>query len=1323
MAREAAASRSSAGGRRRRRRSSGPPPAPSARPPAAVSVEGLEARIDECMLADRRRYRGRLRRAAAAPAALERLAAEIQASAALVAARRASVPPLRFADELPIVARRDELMRAIAAHQVVVVCGETGSGKSTQLPKLCLALGRGAAGAIGHTQPRRIAARAIAARIAAELGSPLGGTVGYRVRFDERSGPRTLVKVVTDGMLLAEIETDRRLERYDTLIVDEAHERSLNVDFLLGYLKQLLPRRPELKLIITSATIDPQRFARHFDGAPVIEVSGRTYPVEVRYRPPDETIGDDDDAAMQHLGTVLEEAMATGPGDILVFQPGEREIRETAAFLAKQRRVDLDIVPLYARLPAGEQQRIFAPHGGRRIVIATNVAETSLTVPGIRFVVDTGLARISRYSPGRKVQRLPVEPISRASADQRKGRCGRVASGVCFRLYAQTDLEGRPAYTDPEIRRASLAAAILRMESMRLGHVSEFPFVDAPQTKQVNDGYTLLQELGAIDAGRRLTELGRRLARLPVDPRLGRMLLAASELGCLDDVLIIASALSVQDPRVYPFESREAAQRQHARFASSGSDFLALLELWRCYHGWRRAHSRRRLGALCREQFLSLHRLVEWADLHRQLKQLVSSIGLRSNDGAADAVVIHRAVLTGLLGNVAVREEDGRYLGARGKRLAVFPGSALAGRTPRWIMAAELVETGRLYARTVAAVRPEWIERAAAAQLQRTYSEPHWDRRTGRVVAFEQVTLYGLVLVARRRTSYAAVDPAHAREIFIREALLPGALDTDGAFLAHNRALVEQISALEDRIRRRDLLADAEALFDFYDERLASGVCTTRGFESWRRRIEREEPRRLFVDRARLLQREPAELTAARFPDRLTIGAAVVELDYRFDPGSERDGVTARVPLALLNQLEQARFDRVVPALLREKLIALVKTLPKAVRRTLVPVPDHVDRLLPAVIADPRPVAEALSAALERLGVVVDARTWDEQALPAHLRMGLSVRGDDGEELAFGRDLRALQAELGERAQRSFERASPRRFERDGIRSWDFGDLPEHVEFEVAGVRTVGFPALVDCGASVAIRVRDVAARAGAETREGVRRLFMLALPEQSRYLRRKLPGIDRLCLYYVRLGPCAELRDDMVRAAQDRVLFPQGSVVRRQRDFERVRQTAAGVLAEVAAGLCALVGDILEARQRLLGRLAELDGEPWRPVRQEIEAQHEHLVYPGFVSATPVEWLPHLPRYLDAARRRVETLRRDPGRDRARAEAIAPLWRRYLDHGCDRSAAGADPALVRYRWLVEELRVSLFAQQLGTAEPVSITRLENQWRTIGDAASSAGDH
>ncbi|MGA7800572.1 MAG: ATP-dependent RNA helicase HrpA, partial [Gammaproteobacteria bacterium] len=922
--------------------------------PSALAA--LAQDLPECMLADRGPFEKRLRalqrrarQGRAVDSGMKELSAAVARSRAVRERRLAALPVPQYPDALPVVLRREEIRSAIAAHQVVIVCGETGSGKTTQLPKICLELGRGVAGMIGHTQPRRIAARSLAARIAEELRSAVGRAVGYKVRFNDRVGQDSFIKVMTDGILLAETQGDRDLSQYDTLIIDEAHERSLNIDFLLGYLKQLLPRRPDLKVIITSATIDPERFSRHFDDAPVIEVSGRTYPVEIRYRGVE---GGTSDTGERDLGQsvvdAVDELARAGSGDVLVFLPGEREIRETAERLRKHHPPHTEILPLYARLSAAQQNRVFQNHRGRRIVLATNVAETSLTVPGIRYVVDTGLARISRYSYRTKVQRLPIEPVSQASADQRAGRCGRVAAGICIRLYGEEDYQARVRYTEPEIRRTNLASVILQMLSLGLGDIERFSFIDPPDSRYVRDGFKLLHELGAVDGRERLTDLGRQLARLPVDPRLGRMLLAARDEHCLEEALVIVSALAVQDPRERPLDQQQAADEKHRLFSDPRSDFLGYLKLWQSYHEQQRHLSQNKLRKWCREHFLSFMRLRDWHDTHRQLKELATGMGMHLNQVAAEYDAVHRALLTGLLGNVAVKTDAREYTGARNLKLTIFPGSALARKGPKWIMAAELLETARRYAHTVAAVEPQWVERLAGGLVKRNYFEPHWEKRAAQVAAFETVSLYGLMLAARRRVNFGPIDPVLSRELFIRGALVQGDYQTKARFFAHNRALIEEIEGLEAKSRRRDLLVDEALLYRFYDERIPAGIYSGSAFERWRREAERARPGLLELTREHLMQHGAQGITQAQFPDHLEIGGLRLALSYHFEPGSDNDGVTATVPLAAVNQLAPEPFEWLVPGLLGEKVTLLIKSLPKGLRRHFVPAPQFADACLQA---------------------------------------------------------------------------------------------------------------------------------------------------------------------------------------------------------------------------------------------------------------------------------------------------------------------------------------------------------------------------------------
>ena len=1274
----------------------------------SFSYNRLKRQIDQAMACDRHRLLQRLRRKPAGDE-LARLQADIEASVARRARRAAQRPRPKFSAELPVIERREDIAEAIAHNQVVIVCGETGSGKTTQLPQICLDLGRGVAGLIGHTQPRRLAARSVARRIAEELDSPLGEAVGYKVRFSDQVSEQSYIKLMTDGILLAETQHDRFLSHYDTLIIDEAHERSLNIDFLLGYLKQLLPRRPDLKLIITSATIDPQRFSRHFGDAPIIEVSGRTYPVEIRYRP---LAGEDERDEVQAIVAAVDELAREGPGDVLVFLAGERQIRETAEALRKHHPPATEILPLYARLGAAEQARVFRPHRGRRIVLATNVAETSLTVPGIRYVVDPGRARISRYSYRSKIQRLPIEPISQASANQRSGRCGRVSAGIAIRLYAEEDYQARPAFTEPEIQRTSLASVILQMAALKLGEVEDFPFVDPPDPRYIRDGYKLLQELGAVDAARAITSLGRRLARLPLDPRLGRMILAAGQEGCVDEVLVICAALSIQDPRERPFDKSQAADEQHRRFNEQDSDFLAYLALWRYYREQERHLSQNKLRKLCKKEFLSYNRLREWRDIWSQLKRVAGELGLRSNTQPAPADAIHRALLSGLLANVGLKHEKHEYLGARNSRFHLFPGSALAKKPPTWLMAAEIVETRKVYARTVARIEPAWIEQVGAHLLKRSYHQPHWEKRAGRVVAFERVTLYGLVLVARRKVNYGPLDPAEARRIFIRAALVAGELNTRAAFHRHNRALLAQIEGLEAKARRQDVLVDEEALAAFFDQRLPAEIHSATQLERWLKQDPAHDER-LKLDRATVMREDATLVSGEQFPDQLLIDGLCLPLRYRLEPGSEQDGVIVRIPLAVLAQLRAEPFQWLVPGLLEEKVAWLIKSLPKRLRRHFVPVPHYARACVEAMKPGEGSLTAALARQLQRIaGIEVGADAWRDEELPAHLRMYFEVVDAEGRVLAGGSDLAALQARLQTQAGEGFARVKPRGLERQGLRSWDFGPLPERTTLRDGGLELIAYPALVDRGETVDLCLLNDADEARRETRAGVRRLFMLSLAREHAYLLRNLPGIERLCLEYHKLGDCQALKQDIVAAVFDQLFLAAGEV-RDEKTFAQRLAAGKGELVSRANELCRLLGEILPLYRELDKRLSGKLSPAWLNAVADMREQLQHLVYPGFVLATPAPWLAQMPRYLKALRRRLDKLPGGEARDRQAMLTVAPFWQRYRQ----RSEALAQPLpreLEHFRWMIEELRVSLFAQELKTRFPVSAKRLEKYWAELG---------
>jgi ATP-dependent helicase HrpA len=1229
--------------------------------------------------------------------------------------RLRNLPQPTYPEELPVVARREEIARAISGNQVVIVCGETGSGKTTQLPKICLELKRGVAGLIGHTQPRRIAARTVAARIAAELKSPLGHAVGYKVRFADKLSSNTYIKLMTDGILLAETQGDRLLNAYDTLIIDEAHERSLNIDFLLGYVKRILPRRPDLKLIVTSATIDAERFSRHFEGAPVIEVSGRTYPVEMRYRPLGS--GDDDkeeqDMEQAILDAADELARERGGGDILVFLPGEREIRDTAELLRKHHPPGTEILPLYARLSFEEQARVFKPGSSRRIVLATNVAETSLTVPGIHYVIDPGLARVNRYSLRNKVEQLQVEKISRASANQRAGRCGRVAAGVCIRLYAEEDYAARPEYAEPEILRSSLAAVILRMKSLKIGEIEDFPFLEPPTPRMIADGYQLLAELGAVDEKNQLTPVGWQLAKFPIDPRIARMIVAAKQENCLAEVLVIAAALTLQDPRERPYERAEAADRAHQAFQDERSDFLGYLKLWAFFEeALKHKKSNRKLAEMLHANFLSHRRMREWRDIHGQLAAHTGELGMLASETPASYEQIHRALLAGLLGNIGFKNEEGEYLGARAIKFSIFPGSVLRKAQPKWVMAAELAETTRLYARCVAKIDSEWIEPVAKALVKKHYFDPHWEKERAMVVAFERVTLYGLTIVPKRRVHYGPIDPKGAREIFIRRALAAGDYLTRAPYYENNQILIKDVRELEHKARRRDVLVDEQSIFEFYDALIPPHIHNGAAFEKWRREAESQNPKLLHLTRDYLMRHAASDITEAQFPESMHAGGAELKLVYRFDPGHALDGVTMIVPLVLLNTLDAADFDWLVPGLIRDKVTFAFKALPKTIRRNLVPVPEQVTAFLTE--CEKR---ESLAAALARYvqraaGTPVATEVLETIEYPPYLRMNYQVTDDGGRELAGGRDLAALKVQLGQAAQLTFGKAEPG-IERDDIRVWDFGDLPQEISFSRAGSKLTGYPALVDEGNSVAIRLFDIRQSAQAAMRVGVARLMRIALKEQMKQLEKNLRGFEQAALQLRVVASADDLRDDLVAAVTDRAFLGEDALPRTLKEYESQLKRARTRLPAVSEAACRLFTGSAAEYHNVSLKLNGA-GTGLSRVAADIRAQLSRLVYKGFLSATPWEQLAHLPRYLKAMQLRLEKYARDPERDAKHAQSIAELWKRYeerLDR--QRKTGTVDPRLEEFRWLLEELRVSLYAQELKTPFPVSYKRLDKIWNAM----------
>lgn len=1320
-----------------------------------ISIAELGARVEHALLADRWRLRRALREAERSQGAgrrcderLKRVAEELERSIAYRQARRAGVPHVRYDDRLPVAARRGEIAQAIRSRQVVIVCGDTGSGKSTQLPKICLELGRGLEGFIGHTQPRRIAARSVAARIAEELGTPLGQQVGFKVRFTDATDPRTYIKLMTDGVLLAESHHDPYLNHYDTLILDEAHERSLNIDFLLGYLKRLLPRRPDLKLIVTSATIDARRFAEHFEpvagDVPVIMVSGRTYPVEVRYRPAaDDKEGDDAGGECALLGAV-DELIAAGDGDVLIFMPTEQEIHAAAkalrGHLSGKSNKPTEILPLYARLSTAEQNRIFQPHAGRRIVIATNVAESSLTVPGIAHVIDTGTARISRYAPRSKIQRLPIEPISRASADQRKGRCGRLGPGVCVRLYSEDDYLHREAYTPPEILRSDLAAVVLQAEALRLGGLADFPFLDPPRSEAVSDAYRTLFELGAADYERRLTEVGRQLSRLPVDPRIGRIILAAAKENCLHDVLIIAAALEVQDPRERPPEAREAADDAHARTTDEQSDFLSYLKLWKFYHELKSDLSRNQLAKVCRAKFLSHNRMRQWLDVHRQLVRHCTQAGFDVRPRPTDYQRIHRALLTGFLSSIAVRTGPYEYLVAGGQKALLWPGSAAYASPPKWLLASEVVETSRRYLRTVARINPGWIEPLAVHLIEREYRDPHWDPGVGAAMAVERISLFGLTIVRQRRIRLASVDQAEAREVFIEHGLVKGGYQTRARFLSANQQLLADLERWQRKVRRHGLLRGEHARYAFYNRRLPAEVCDGQSFERWHREAERREPGLLLMSTSDLLTEPEAFHIDAIFPEALLMKRLRLPLDYCFEPGSAHDGITATVPKEGFHELDARRLEWLVPGLLEEKVAALIKSLPKTMRRALVPVPDTTKRVVGELKFGEGDLLAATAHLLTRFaGEAIQPDDFRLSQLPDHLRLRLRVVDATGRAVAVGRDLADIRRQLradgqpatppGEetRSGRSQTVAdslnvpslsaagAQAKFCRSGLTTWDFDDLPEQLRIDVNGVAQTRYPALADRGAGVSWQLVDSAETAAHLTRGGVRRLLTLAVCDQVEPHLAWWPGWSKLLASGAPLGDAAYWNREVTDAIVDRAFLNEGPAPRSRQQFEQTLSEGREQIGLAVQEILPLVSTLLRDYGRARGALGQLTGTQIGCAVSDIERQLGELMAPGFLCAAPPQMLQSYPRYFRAIEQRLDGLRAgELVRDRQAFEQIDARWHAYLALAAQHRAEETfDPRVAEYRWLLEEFRVSLFAPEPGTPMPVSAQRLDELWAKI----------
>ncbi|MGD8105984.1 ATP-dependent RNA helicase HrpA [Pantoea sp. FN0302] len=1277
------------------------------------------ARLDKVTLRDRQRLQRRLHGAKKVknPTAWQSIAEELEKEFALaeqrLQQRQTATPVIRFPENLPVSQKQQEIADAIRDHQVIIVAGETGSGKTTQLPKICLTLGRGVKGLIGHTQPRRLAARTVANRIADELETSLGGCVGYKVRFNDQVSDNTQIKLMTDGILLAEIQQDRLLMQYDTIIIDEAHERSLNIDFLLGYLRELLPRRPDLKVIITSATIDPQRFSRHFNNAPVVEVSGRTYPVEVRYRPVVNDVDDSDRDQLQAIFDAVDELAQESSGDILIFMSGEREIRDTADALSKRDLPHTEILPLYARLSNAEQNRVFQSHSGRRIVLATNVAETSLTVPGIKYVIDPGTARISRYSYRTKVQRLPIEPVSQASANQRKGRCGRVSEGICIRLYSEEDFLSRPEFTDPEILRTNLASVILQMTALGLGDISAFPFVEAPDKRNIQDGVRLLEELGAIteeENGRyRLTPSGRQLAQLPVDPRLARMVLEAQKYGCVREVMIIVAALSIQDPRERPVEKQQAADEKHRRFADKESDFIAFVNLWNYLQEQQKALSGNAFRRQCKTDYLNYLRVREWQDIYTQLRQVVRELGMPVNSEPAPYREIHTALLTGLLSHIGMKDaEKQEFSGARNARFSIFPGSSLFKKPPKWTMVAELVETSRLWGRIAARLDPEWIEPIAQHLLKRSYSEPHWEKAQGAVMAMEKVTLYGLPIVNARKVNYGKIDPQLSRELFIRHALVEGDWQTRHAFFKANQKLRSEVEDLEHKSRRRDILVDDETLFAFYDSRVAHEVVSARHFDSWWKKASQQTPDLLSFDKEMLIKQGADKVSKLDYPNFWQQGNLKLRLSYQFEPGADADGVTVHIPLPLLNQVEESGFEWQIPGLRRELIVALIKSLPKPVRRNFVPAPNYAEAFLGRVTSTEMPLMDALEREFRRMtGVTIDRDAWQWDQVPDHLKITFRVLDEHNRKLKEGKDLTALKTALKSKVQETLSKVADDGLEQSNLHIWSFGDLPSQFEQKRGSYSVKAWPALVDEKDSVAIRLFDSQHEQQKMMWRGQRRLLLLNIPSPIKYLHEKLPNKAKLGLYFNPYGKVLELIDDCITCGIDKLMAENGGPVWKHEEYQQLHEKVRAGLNDTVVEIAKLVEQILTAVFNINKRLKGRVDMTMALGLSDIKAQMSGLVYRGFVTQNGWKRLPDTLRYLRAIERRLEKLPVDPHSDRARmlkVEQVQQAWQSWLNKLPP--ARRDDEDVQEIRWMIEELRVSYFAQQLGTPYPVSDKRI-----------------
>lgn len=1286
----------------------------------ANTAKSLQQALQQCLIKDRFRLNKRIIGASkivkeqARTAVFDEIALDIARSMMVVSQREAQKMTIEYPEQLPVSQKRDDIARAIEQHQVVIVAGETGSGKTTQLPKICAELGRGKYGLIGHTQPRRLAARSVANRIAEEMQCELGGVVGYKVRFNDQISEQTQIKLMTDGILLAEIQHDRYLNQYDTIIIDEAHERSLNIDFILGYLRQLLPRRPDLKVIITSATIDPERFSKHFDNAPIIEVSGRTFPVETRYRPlVSETDSDRDQ--LEGIFDAVDELCLEGLGDILIFMNGEREIRDTADALAKRKLRDTEIVPLYARLSSGEQNKIFQPHSGRRIVLATNVAETSLTVPGIKYVIDPGTARISRYSYRTKVQRLPIEPISQASANQRKGRCGRVEEGICIRLYSEEDFLSRPEFTDPEILRTNLASVILQMTALGLGDVEAFPFVEAPDKRHIQDGVRLLEELGAMnpeisDPKKRLTTIGRQLARLPIDPRLARMVLEAPRLGCLKEVMIIASALSIQDPRERPSDKQQASDEKHRRFVDEDSDFVTLINLWHYLQEQQKVLNSNAFRRQCKQDYLNYLRVREWQDVYFQIHQSMREMDYKLNDQPANYDSLHSAILVGLLSHIGSKDaEKNEYQGARNARFNIFPASGLFKKQPKWVMSAELVETSKLWARIVAKIQPEWIEPLAKHLIKRSYSEPHWSKKSAAVMAYEKVTLYGVPIVAKRAVNYGAIDVPLSREIFIRSALVEGDWQTKHAFFKQNRALLLEVEELEHKSRRRDILVDDEELFQFYDQRVGAEVVSGRHFDAWWKKASRDNPDLLSFEKEMLVKGDASHITELDYPNFWHQNGIKLKLSYQFEPGIDSDGVTVHIPLPILNQIEPQGFDWQIPGLRHQLVVSLIKSLPKTLRKNFVPAPNYADAFLARVTPLDMPLLDALEKELKRMtGVAIEREDWNWQQVPDHLKVTYRVVDHRQRKLNEDKDLYALKESLKAKVQETLSQVADDDIEQKDLHTWSFGELPKVYQQKRGGFEVKAYPALVDNKDSIEIKLFETESEQQTAMQAGQRRLILLNVPSPIKYLHSNLPNKSKLGLYFNPYGKVLDLIDDCIACGVDKLIEQHGGMVWQPDAFEALKEYVRAELGDTVVEIAQQVETILTTAYNINKRLKGKVDFTMAFALSDIKAQMEGLIFKGFATECGWKKLADILRYMKAIERRMEKLPVDPNKDRLHMLKIESVVQEYKALLNKIPKGMAVPESVKeIRWMIEELRVSYFAQQLGTPYPISDKRVK----------------